>query len=108
MDIAIIGGTGIDESVRFGETRTIATPFGEAEIVDARLDDTRFLFVPRHGTQHSLPPSLINYRAQIAALRILGITVSGSARADWQLSLKTFGQCDEPHDPKYESDLQAG
>jgi 5'-methylthioadenosine phosphorylase len=86
--IAIIGGTGIDEISDFGAIVTVTTPYGPAEIVEAQLCGARFLFVPRHGIQHSVPPGLINYRAQIAALktmkvdRIIGVCAVGSLTHD--------------------------
>ncbi|MHB9035361.1 MAG: MTAP family purine nucleoside phosphorylase [Armatimonadota bacterium] len=88
MNIAVIGGTGVDEIAEFGDVTTVTTPFGDAEVVDAELHGVRFLFVPRHGTDHSVPPGRINYRAQIAALkmkgvhRVIGVCAVGSLTRD--------------------------
>jgi 5'-methylthioadenosine phosphorylase len=87
-NIAVIGGTGIDEVVGLGEVTTVDTRFGKADVVEAALNDASFLFVPRHGIDHATPPSLINYRAQIAALksigirRVIGLCAVGSIRRD--------------------------
>jgi 5'-methylthioadenosine phosphorylase len=53
----------------------IDTPFGEAsdEIVIGQLGDLRVAFLPRHGRGHRLLPSEINYRANIWALKRLGV-----------------------------------
>ncbi|MEN6358054.1 MAG: MTAP family purine nucleoside phosphorylase [Armatimonadota bacterium] len=88
MNIAIIGGTGIDEIIDIDSISTLTTRFGEAQIIDGRLDDIRLLFVPRHGSSHNISPSRINYRAQIAAIkklgvqRVIGICAVGSVRKD--------------------------
>lgn len=88
MDIAVIGGTGIDEIVDIQATSTITTRFGESQTVEAKLGDIEFMFVPRHGSSHNLSPSMINYRAQIAALkklgvkRVIGICAVGSLTTD--------------------------
>jgi 5'-methylthioadenosine phosphorylase len=90
MRLAIIGGTGIDEMDCFaaGSRASVCTRFGCAEIVQGRMGDQDIIFVPRHGAHHSIPPALINYRAQIAALRKLevdatiGVCAVGSLRTD--------------------------
>lgn len=72
---AIIGGTGIDEMDEFssGNAVQICTRFGNTDIFPCKLGDQEFIFLPRHGIEHSLPPGLINYKAQIAALKKIGI-----------------------------------
>ncbi|MCE5323822.1 MTAP family purine nucleoside phosphorylase [bacterium] len=74
MDIAVIGGTGIDEIMEVNSMSTLTTRFGQAQIIYGRLNGIDLLFVPRHGSDHSVPPSMIDYRAQIAAIRKLGVT----------------------------------
>lgn len=90
MRLAIIGGTGIDEMDCFavGATVSVCTRFGCAEIIEGRMGDQDIIFVPRHGVRHSIPPSAINYRAQIAALRkleidaVIGVCAVGSLTTD--------------------------
>ena len=53
--------------------RAVETPFGSASVWDARRGETEILFVSRHGETHGLAPHQVNYRANIAALRQLGI-----------------------------------
>ncbi len=72
---AIIGGTGVDtlEGIQSKRT-TIETPYGEVEVFVGEGKDSNLVFLPRHGSEHSLPPHLINYRANISALSQLGVT----------------------------------
>ncbi len=76
--LGIIGGTGlyqIDE-ITNQERLPSETPFGppSAPIVLGRWRDRKVAFLPRHGEQHSLLPSEINYRANIWALKDAGVT----------------------------------
>lgn len=90
MTLAIIGGTGIDEMTGFksGRTKQIDTKYGTAVIVECELAGQPVIFVPRHGTEHNLLPSQINYRSQIAALkkmevdRVIGISAVGSLKPE--------------------------
>lgn len=71
---AIIGGTGVDHISGFqGERRQIDTPYGSAEVFVGTGKDAWLAFLPRHGSGHSVPPHLINYRANISALKGLGV-----------------------------------
>ncbi len=74
-DLAVIGGTGLDELLVLESSRTqrVTTRFGSADVIIGSLDGTELVFIPRHGLDHSVPPSLINYRAQIAGLKSLGV-----------------------------------
>jgi 5'-methylthioadenosine phosphorylase len=76
--IGILGGSGlyqIDGLVDV-EWRRVASPFGEAsdELCFGRLGDARVVFLPRHGRGHRLPPSEINFRANVDALKRAGVT----------------------------------
>jgi len=75
--LAIIGGTGVDEleGLEIVQTHTPQTPFGEPSraIQEGRLGDTRVFFLQRHGSPRAIPPHLINYRANIWALQSLGV-----------------------------------
>jgi 5'-methylthioadenosine phosphorylase len=72
MRFGIIGGTGFYQAGE-GETRVIATPYGEAEVDILKLGGEEVAFLPRHGKRHSIAPHRINYRANIAALSRLGV-----------------------------------
>ena len=88
--IGIMGGTGlyrIDE-LEVLQTREIDTPFGapSAPVVLGRLGDRSVAFLARHGIQHEYLPSEINFRANIWALKsvgvrtVIGVSAVGSLR----------------------------
>ena len=68
---AIIGGTGIDRDSRFYEN-AVAQVNRYGEVIYSIKDD--IVYLPRHRPGHRLPPHRINYRANIAELRSLGVT----------------------------------
>ncbi|MFY9511443.1 MAG: S-methyl-5'-thioadenosine phosphorylase, partial [Rubrivivax sp.] len=90
--LAIIGGSGLYDLPGLSDTRWTAvdTPWGAPSdaIFEGRLGDAELLFLPRHGRGHRIPPSELNYRANIAALKMLGATdvlslsAVGGLRAD--------------------------
>src|SRR5580704_12816013 len=75
--IGIIGGSGLYAMPGLTDTREIRvkTPFGDPSdaIVTGTLEGRRVAFLARHGRGHRLTPSEINYRANICALKILGV-----------------------------------
>lgn len=75
MKSAIIGGTGIDASFPIEtKRRTVDTPYGIAEVFEGVGAHSDLVFLPRHSAGHSVPPHLINYRANIAALKTLEVS----------------------------------
>lgn len=72
--VGIIAGTGFYElpGLTDAEHMMLCTDWGEASAMTGRWHGRRIVFVPRHGGDHSIPPSAINYRANIAAMRDLG------------------------------------
>jgi 5'-methylthioadenosine phosphorylase len=92
--IGIIGGSGLYEMAGLTNTRElrVKTPFGEPSdvIVLGTLEGKRVAFLARHGRGHRILPSEINYRANIYAMKLLGveriISVSavGSLKEDLQ------------------------
>ncbi|MBT4458606.1 MAG: S-methyl-5'-thioadenosine phosphorylase [Anaerolineae bacterium] len=93
ISLAIIGGSGLYamQGLEDTEERTISTPFGEpsAPIIIGTLEGQRVAFLARHGIGHHLNPSEINYRANIYALKSLGVekivsvSACGSLREDY-------------------------
>ncbi len=82
MMIGIIGGTGLYrmDGLKVNETRHVETPFGapSAPVMLGSLDGRPVAFLARHGLEHHLLPSEINFRANIWALKSLGVrTVIG-------------------------------
>ena len=90
--LAIIGGSGLYDLPGLTDTRweTVHTPWGAPsdQIFRGRLNGAELAFLPRHGRGHRIPPSEVNYRANIAALKQLGATdvlslsAVGGLRAD--------------------------
>jgi 5'-methylthioadenosine phosphorylase len=76
--IGIIGGSGLYEIDGLADVawRRVASPFGETsdEFCFGTLDGQQIVFLPRHGRGHPLPPSNINFRANIDALKRCGVT----------------------------------
>lgn len=75
--IGIIGGTGLTELPGLSEldARWIETPYGEpsAALNTGRWQDQNVVFLARHGNPHQIPPHLVNYRANLWALRHAGV-----------------------------------
>jgi len=76
--IGIIGGSGLYEIDGLTDVawRRVASPFGETsdEFCFGKLDGQQVVFLPRHGRGHKLPPSGIDFRANIDALKRCGVT----------------------------------
>ena len=76
--VGVIGGSGIYdvETLDNGRFERARSPFGEpsADIMRGELHGVEMLFLPRHGEGHSIPPSHVNYRANIDALKRAGAT----------------------------------
>ena len=93
-DIGIIGGSGLYdiEGLRKVQERSVRTPFGAPsdKVVLGELDGIRIAFLSRHGRGHRINPSDINYRANIYALKSLGVrrVISVSAVGSMKESIK--------------------
>ena len=74
----IIGGSGLYDLPGLSDIRSVAvdTPWGAPsdEVVLGTLDGVGLAFLARHGRGHRIAPSQVNYRANIAALKSLGVT----------------------------------
>ena len=94
--LALIGGSGLYDMPGLTDTQwvTLDTPWGAPsdQIFTGRLatatGTARLAFLPRHGRGHRIPPSAVNYRANIAALKqigttdVLSLSAVGGLRAD--------------------------
>ena len=90
--IGIIGGSGLYEidGLQQVEWRKVNTPFGDPsdELMLADCEGQKLVFLPRHGRGHRIPPSELNFRANIDALKRAGVTeiislsAVGSLRGD--------------------------
>ena len=76
--LAIIGGSGLYDVEEFKDREYIAidTPWGKPSdnILKTKYKNKEIYFLPRHGKDHQLSPSKINFRANIDALKQLGVT----------------------------------
>ena len=76
--IGVIGGSGLAAGLELEDAQEIAvgSPFGEPSgpVTSGTLGGVRFTFLARHGAGHSLPPSAVNYRANIDVLKRCGVT----------------------------------
>ena len=76
--LAIIGGSGLYDVEEFKDRELIKlnTPWGKPsdEILKTKFNNKEVYFLPRHGRGHSISPSKINFRANIDALKQLGVT----------------------------------
>ena len=73
--IGIIGGSGFYNFVENGKIGKLSTPYGEVEYESGTIGNKSVVFIPRHGKSHSIPPSEINYRANIFAMKSFNVDV---------------------------------
>ena len=91
---AVIGGSGLYQIPGLSQVKEhkVDTPFGptSAPIIEGELEGNTVLFLSRHGIGHSINPGEVNYRANIYALKSLGVSrvisvnACGSLREDYQ------------------------
>jgi 5'-methylthioadenosine phosphorylase len=80
IKVGLIGGSGLGEAVRGGTNggvrHAVETPFGAPSdvILETEWDGLPVFVLPRHGPGHTLPPSQVPYRANLFALKQLGVT----------------------------------
>ncbi|MFZ3087695.1 MAG: S-methyl-5'-thioinosine phosphorylase [Methylotenera sp.] len=76
--LAIIGGTGLTEleNLRIKKRVIVRTPYGEPSqpLIFGEICGGEVIFLARHGTGHTIPPHQVNYRANIYALHLQGVT----------------------------------
>lgn len=95
--IGIIGGSGLYEMEGFEQTeeRHVETPFGSPSdaLVGGVIADRQVWFLPRHGRGHRLLPHEINHRANIWAMRSLGVR--------WLICVTAVGSLKEEYVPRH-------
>ena len=75
--IGIIGGSGVYEIAHKADSCTekiIRTDYGDVEVSILEIFGKKVAFIPRHAAGHSIPPHKINFRANIDALKNVGVT----------------------------------
>jgi len=94
--IGVIGGSGLYEIEGLSgvEEVKVSTPFGDPSdvIVKGTLDDRTVCFLPRHGRGHRILPTELNHRANIWALRSLGVR--------WIIAVTAVGSLREQYRPR--------
>ena len=89
-DIGVFGGSGFYSFLDNVEEVEISTPYGKpsSKISIAEIGDKKVAFLPRHGLQHEYPPHMVPYRANLYAMKELGVkkiigpTASGSLQPE--------------------------
>lgn len=78
VKIGVIGGSGIDDKLHLTQVsrNKVHTPYGAPSdlVIMGKLQGMDIVALPRHGADHRIMPSLVNYRANIWAFRELGVT----------------------------------
>jgi 5'-methylthioadenosine phosphorylase len=100
-DLGVFGGSGFYSFLEDVEEVEVQTPYGapSAPLVVGAVGGRRVAFLPRHGRNHELPPHRIPYRANVWAMRevgvrrIIGPNASGALKAE--LGLGDFVVCDQ-------------
>lgn len=76
--LGVIGGSGLYQmdGVQMNAEHQVTTPFGAPSdaVIETKIDGRAVFFLPRHGRGHRFTPSEVNYRANIYALKSLGVT----------------------------------
>ena len=101
--IGVIGGSGVYdiEGLEKAAWITVDSPFGPPsdQLLTGELDGQKVVFLPRHGRGHPLPPSRLNFRANIDALKRAGVSeilsVSAVGSLKEELTPGTFVLCDQ-------------
>ncbi len=124
--IGIIGGSGLEKSplLQIIEEKEVLTPYGAESVVlkIAEAAGNKVVFLSRHGSEHTIPPTQVNFRANIFALKeigcdyVLATTAVGSLREEIKRGdlvildqfidftkhrFSTFYEKFEPHQPKH-------
>lgn len=90
VEIGLIGGTGSDITLENKKEMKVYTPYGctSAAIIIGDFKGKKIAYFPRHGIGHSIPPHNLNYRANIWALKELGVKFIISPSAVGSLRLE--------------------
>ena len=76
--IGIIGGSGLDNPEIFSNPRdeSAKTPYGEpsSPLKHGTIDGVKVILLARHGREHTIPPTMVNFRANVSALKAAGCT----------------------------------
>jgi len=90
VKIGIIGGSGLDDPdiLKEPKDKELKTKFGNSLVKEGKISDVSVALIARHGRKHTIPPTQVNYRANIEALKqagcthIIATTACGSLRKE--------------------------
>ena len=92
VEIGIFGGTGIYDSglLENAQELEIDTPYGKPSdtITVGMFKGRKIAFLPRHGKKHTIPPHMINFKANIWAFKELGITKNYCTISSWKFKTR--------------------
>jgi 5'-methylthioadenosine phosphorylase len=72
--IAVVGGSGLESLLHGTRQVRVGTLYGPAPLISIGfMGEEEVAFLPRHGPKHDLPPHRVNYRANLSALKRLGV-----------------------------------
>lgn len=88
VKVGIIGGSGLDDPklLKDEKVETVRTPYGEVDVKTGKIEEVYVVIIARHGKEHTITPTNVNFRANIDALKksgcahILATTAVGSLR----------------------------
>jgi len=93
--VGVMGGSGLYEMEGLEDVQTVSlkTPFGDPSdsFVVGRLEGVKIAFLPRHGKGHRISPSSLNFRANIYAMKVLGV--------QWIIGVSAVGSMKESIHP---------
>lgn len=75
-EVGVFGGSGFYELLENPEEHRVNTPYGapSAPVMTGTIGSKTVAFMPRHGSSHQYPPHMINYRANVWAMKELGVS----------------------------------
>lgn len=76
VKVGIIGGSGMEspELLKGEQEEIITTPYGTVTLTTGKIQDRNVVLLARHGKHHTIPPTQVNFRANISALKTTGCT----------------------------------
>ncbi|MBE0476643.1 MAG: S-methyl-5'-thioadenosine phosphorylase [Coriobacteriia bacterium] len=100
-EIGVFGGSGLYALLEGAEEVKVETPYGapSSTVTVGEVGGRRVAFLPRHGKDHTLPPHMIDYRANVWAMKSMGVTriIGPNAAGSLQPHVKPgeFVVCDQ-------------
>ncbi len=73
--IGVIAGSGLYSLGSEMKSINVETDYGNVEVFETSVSGKKIIFVPRHGQDHSAPPHKVNYKANVSALKKIGVSI---------------------------------